>query len=188
MADDRMTMAKTSRKPAGAPDQTRIVLIGRDAGNDLVLRQPSVSARHARVIVGPDGIWIEDLGSRNGTFVGTPPRRVERERITLDDPLVFGDAALPATTLRDFLERTQPRSADQGVIHLDDAALVTFGRRAGASVALDQPLVSALHASVAVDRGRVVVRDLGSTAGTFVDGRRIDRPVEIGPGTLVQVG
>ncbi len=181
-------MAKTSRKPAGAPDQTRIVLIGRDAGNDLVLRQPSVSARHARVIVGPDGIWIEDLGSRNGTFVGTPPRRVERERITLDDPLVFGDAALPATTLRDFLERTQPRSADQGVIHLDDAALVTFGRRAGASVALDQPLVSALHASVAVDRGRVVVRDLGSTAGTFVDGRRIDRPVEIGPGTLVQVG
>ena len=181
-------MAKKTSKPAGSPDQTRIVLIGRAAGNDLVLRQPSVSARHARVLVGPDGVWIEDLGSRNGTFVGTPPRRVERERITLHDPLVFGDAALPATALGDFLERTQPRPADEGVIHLDDAALVTFGRSAGASVALDQPLVSALHASVAVDRGRVVVRDLGSTAGTFVDGRRIERPVEIGPGTLVQVG
>lgn len=181
-------MAKNTSKAAGGPGQTRIVLIGRAAGNDLVLRQPSVSARHARVLVGPDDIWIEDLGSRNGTFVGTPPRRVERERITLDDPLVFGDAALPATALRDFLERTQPRPADEGVIHLDDAALVTFGRSAGASVALDQPLVSALHASVAVDRGRVVVRDLGSTAGTFVDGRRIERPVEISPGTLVQVG
>lgn len=181
-------MAKNSRTPAGSTDQTRIVLIGRGAGNDLVLRQPSVSARHARVLVGPDGIWVEDLGSRNGTFVGTPPRKIDRERITLDDPLVFGDAALPATALRDFLERTQPRPADDGVIHLDDAALVTFGRRAGASVPLDQPLVSALHASVAVDRGRVVVRDLGSMTGTFVDGRRIDRPVEIGPGTLVQVG
>jgi ABC-type multidrug transport system ATPase subunit/pSer/pThr/pTyr-binding forkhead associated (FHA) protein len=181
-------MAKNTRTPAGSTDQTRIVLIGRGTGNDLVLRQPSVSARHARVLVGPDGIWIEDLGSRNGTFVGTPPRKIDRERITLDDPLVFGDAALPATALRDFLERTQPRPADDGVIHLDDAALVTFGRRAGASVPLDQPLVSALHASVAVDRGRVVVRDLGSMTGTFVDGRRIDRPVEIGPGTLVQVG
>lgn len=181
-------MAKNTSKAAGGPGQTRIVLIGRAAGNDLVLRQPSVSARHARVLVGPDDIWIEDLGSRNGTFVGTPPRRVERERITLDDPLVFGDAALPATALRDFLERTQARPADEGVIHLDDAALVTFGRSAGASVALDQPLVSALHALVAVDRGRVVVRDLGSTAGTFVDGRRIERPVEISPGTLVQVG
>jgi ABC-type multidrug transport system ATPase subunit/pSer/pThr/pTyr-binding forkhead associated (FHA) protein len=183
-----MAMAKNTSKAASGPDQTRIVLIGRAAGNDLVLRQPSVSARHARVLVGPDGIWIEDLGSRNGTFVGTPPRKVTRERIALDDPLVFGDASLPATALRDFLERTQPRPADEGVIHLDDAALVTFGRSAGASVALDQPLVSALHASVAVDRGRVVVRDLGSTAGTFVDGRRIERPVEISPGTLVQVG
>ena len=181
-------MAKNTRKASGSSDKARIVLIGRGAGNDLVLRQPSVSARHARVLVGPDGIWIEDLGSRNGTFVGTPPRKIDRERITLDDPLVFGDAALPATALRDFLERTQPRPADDGVIHLDDAALVTFGRRAGASVPLDQPLVSALHASVAVDRGRVVVRDLGSMTGTFVDGRRIDRPVEIGPGTLVQVG
>ena len=182
-------MAKqNTRTSAGDPAPARIVLIGRASGNDLVLRQPSVSARHARVIVGPDGIWIEDLGSRNGTFVGTPPRKVDRERIGLDDPLVFGDAALPATALRDFLERTQPRPADDGVIHLDDAALVTFGRRADASVPLDQPLVSAVHASVAVDRGRVIVRDLGSMTGTFVDGRRIERPVEIGPGTLVQVG
>ena len=181
-------MPQTARPSGGQPGQTRIVLIGRAAGNDLVLRQPSVSARHARVIVGPDGLWIEDLGSRNGTFVGTPPRRVSRELITIDAPLVFGDAALPENALRDFLERTQPRPADDGAIHLDDEALVTFGRRAGASVAIDQPLVSALHASVAVDRGRVIVRDLGSTTGTFVDGRRIERPVEIGPGTLVQVG
>jgi ABC transport system ATP-binding/permease protein len=183
-----MAMANTPRTDLPAPGQTRIVLIGRDAGNDLVLRQPSVSARHARVLVGPDGVWIEDLGSRNGTFVGTPPRRIDRERISLDDPLVFGDAALPATALRDYLERTKPRPAADGVIQLDDAALVTFGRRADASVAIDQPLVSALHASVSVDRGRVIVRDLGSMAGTFVDGRRIERPVEIGPGTLVQVG
>lgn len=167
---------------------TRIVLIGRAAGNDLVLRQPSVSARHARIVVGAEGMWIEDLGSRNGTFVGTPPRRVTRERITPDDRLVFGDAALPENALRDCLARTPARRADEGVIHLDDAALVTFGRRADANVAIDRPLVSALHASVGVERGRVVVRDLGSMAGTFVDGRRIERPVEIGPGTLVQVG
>jgi ABC-type multidrug transport system ATPase subunit len=183
-----MAMAKDARQPGADPGPTRIVLIGRAAGNDLVLRQPSVSARHARVIVGPEGMWIEDLGSRNGTFVGTPPRQVRRERITLDDRLVFGDAALPENALRDVLERTKPRAADEGVIHLDDAALVTFGRRADASVSVDQPLVSALHASVAVDRGRVVVTDLGSMAGTFVDGRRIARPVEIGPGALVQVG
>jgi ABC-type multidrug transport system ATPase subunit/pSer/pThr/pTyr-binding forkhead associated (FHA) protein len=174
--------------PGGKPGSTRIVLIGRAAGNDLVLRQPSVSARHARIVVGPDGMWIEDLGSRNGTFVGTPPRRITREEITLDDRLVFGDAALPENALRDLLAHTPARRPDEGVIHLDDAALVTFGRRADANVAIDRPLVSALHASVGVERGRVVVRDLGSMAGTFVDGRRIERPVEIAPGSLVQVG
>lgn len=181
-------MADNSLTGRGGPDQARIVLIGRGPDNDLVLRQPSVSARHARVIVAGDAIWIEDLGSRNGTFVGAPPRRVERERISLDTPLVFGDAGLPASALQDFLERTKPRLADDGVIRLDDAALVTFGRRADASVALDRPLVSAMHASVAVDGGRVIVSDLGSMTGTFVDGRRIERPVEIGPGALVQVG
>lgn len=181
-------MAEASHTGQGGQDRVRIVLIGRAPDNDLVLRQPSVSSHHARVLVGPDGIWIEDLGSRNGTFVGSPSRRVDREQISLDDPLVFGDAALPASTLRDFLERTKPRPADDGVIHLDDAALVTFGRRADASVAIDRPLVSALHASVAVDGGRVIVSDLGSMTGTFVDGRRIDKPVEISPGTLVQVG
>ncbi len=179
---------KNSRSSrGGSAIQARVVLIGRAAGNDLVLRQPSVSARHARVIVGPDGLWLEDLGSRNGTFVGTPPRRIDRERISLDDPITLGDAALPGNALRDLLERTQPHSPDEGVIDLQEAALVTFGRRAEASVAIDQPLVSALHASVSVDRGRVVVRDLGSMTGTFVDGRRIDRAVEIGPGSLVQI-
>ncbi len=181
-------MATRPRTQPGETDTTRIVLIGRGADNDLVLRQPSVSIRHARIIVGPDGMWIEDLGSRNGTFVGTPPKKVDREPITLDDPLTFGDAALPDNALRDFLARTKPRPPHDGSIHLDDAALVTFGRAASASVPLDRPLVSALHASVTVDRGRVIVRDLGSMTGTFVDGRRIDRPVEIVPGALVQVG
>jgi ABC-type multidrug transport system ATPase subunit/pSer/pThr/pTyr-binding forkhead associated (FHA) protein len=185
-----MTTPSPTPAPA-APDDGRrghrIVLVGRAPGNDLVLRAPGVSARHARIIVAPGGLVLEDLGSRNGTFVGSPPRRVDRAEISLDDPLTFGDALLPATALRDLLARTRPRHDGRGEIRLDDEALVTFGRGARASVPIDRPLVSALHASLAVERGRVVVRDLGSMTGTFVDGRRIDRAVEIGPGALVQI-
>ncbi|MFM9194907.1 MAG: FHA domain-containing protein, partial [Planctomycetia bacterium] len=168
--------------------QPRIVLIGRAAGNDLVLHDPSVSARHARVVVEPDGLWLEDLGSRNGTFVGTPPRRIERERITLDDRVTVGATPLPPGSLRDLLEHTQPLASAGDAIQLEPASMVTFGRKAGASVAIDHPAVSALHASVSHERGRVVVRDLGSMAGTFVDGRRIERAVESVPGSIVQVG
>lgn len=43
--------------------------LGRDAGNSIVLGDPSVSNRHARIERTRDGWRIADLGSTNGTFV-----------------------------------------------------------------------------------------------------------------------
>ncbi|MEP7223349.1 MAG: FHA domain-containing protein [Actinomycetota bacterium] len=45
-------------------------VVGRDAGSGIRLaRDEFVSARHARIEPRPDGIWIEDLGSTNGTHI-----------------------------------------------------------------------------------------------------------------------
>ena len=44
-------------------------LIGRDPGAAVYLDHPSVSRRHALLSVGEGGAVLEDLGSRNGTFV-----------------------------------------------------------------------------------------------------------------------
>jgi hypothetical protein len=48
---------------------TANLLVGRASDNDLVLDEASVSARHARIDVEPDGAFITDLGSTNGTFL-----------------------------------------------------------------------------------------------------------------------
>ncbi len=165
----------------------RIVLIGRGPGNDIVLRDQSVSLQHARIVVGEDGLVLEDLGSRNGTFVGAPPQRITSATISLDDPLTFGRALLPANVLRDFLERTRSPRQLKKSIHLEDQALVTFGRGNEAQVAIEEPVVSLLHASVSLEGGTVLVRDLGSMTGTFVDGRRIQGEAEIHPGSLLQI-
>ena len=165
----------------------RLVFVGRDPDNDLPLRHPSISARHARIIIDADGMWLEDLGSRNGTFVGTQKRRVEREKITLDEQITFGEYILPRNALRDFLERTQPVAQDAGIVYLNESALVTFGRRKNADVYIDHPVASYLHASVSIEHGRVIINDLGSMTGTFVDGNRIEYPAEIKPGSLVQI-
>jgi pSer/pThr/pTyr-binding forkhead associated (FHA) protein len=43
-------------------------LIGREAGCDIVIPDRQVSRHHARLRTTPEGVYIEDLGSKNGTF------------------------------------------------------------------------------------------------------------------------
>jgi hypothetical protein len=56
--------------------------LGRGGQNTVALDGDEfASARHARVEARADGLWVEDLGSTNGTFVNgarvTTPRRLE---------------------------------------------------------------------------------------------------------------
>ena len=49
---------------------TSSTIVGRDAGSGIHLtRDEFASARHARFEPRPDGVWVDDLGSTNGTFV-----------------------------------------------------------------------------------------------------------------------
>ena len=49
---------------------TAATTVGRDADSGIRLeRDEFVSARHARIEPRTDGLWIDDLGSTNGTFV-----------------------------------------------------------------------------------------------------------------------
>lgn len=67
--------------------------IGRDASNTIVLNDPSVSSKHARIVRSPDGFIIEDLKSRNGTYVNG--ERVTESRTLADNDVVrFGRVIL----------------------------------------------------------------------------------------------
>lgn len=62
----------------------------------------------------------------------------------------------------------------------------TVGRRNGTSLTIDNPSVSGSHAELLLDDGNLIVRDLNSTNGTFVNGMRITSPVKVKHGDLVQ--
>jgi predicted component of type VI protein secretion system len=49
-------------------DQVEI-FVGRDLGNDIVVNDPEISRRHARLYKHGDHYLVEDLGSTNGTIV-----------------------------------------------------------------------------------------------------------------------
>ena len=64
--------------------------IGRDPRDTVVIRASAVSRHHARLVVTGDSVTIEDLGSKNGTYVGT-------QRVTSPLELVLGDEILVGT-------------------------------------------------------------------------------------------
>lgn len=61
-----------------------------------------------------------------------------------------------------------------------------IGRRPGVGLQLASPRVSKLHAEIVVQGNELVLRDMGSTNGTFVNGRRIYEDTPIGENDLLQ--
>jgi len=70
-----------------------INLIGRANDNTLILNEGSVSGYHARLSFQQDQWWLEDLGSRNGTYVNDLPVS-EPLVITYGDLLGFGNVRM----------------------------------------------------------------------------------------------
>lgn len=65
---------------------------------------------------------------------------------------------------------------------------VFIGRQAGNSIVLSDPQVSGRHAAVTWQGDAYVVQDLGSTAGTYVNERRITVPKPLRDGYVLRVG
>jgi predicted component of type VI protein secretion system len=66
------------------PLEQEEILLGRDLANDITIGDPEVSRRHARFFMRDDNIFVEDLGSTNGTFLNG-------ERISSPKQLRVGD-------------------------------------------------------------------------------------------------
>jgi pSer/pThr/pTyr-binding forkhead associated (FHA) protein len=76
--------------------------------------------------------------------------------------------------------------ASQQTYLLSDQTLI-LGREAINDIALNDPEISRRHASITYRDGRYVIEDLGSTNGTFVNGRRITAPTMLSNGDVLEL-
>jgi pSer/pThr/pTyr-binding forkhead associated (FHA) protein len=71
-------------------DPNRALHIGRDPGNDVVLRDPRVSRHHAEIVFERGFFVLRDLGSSNGSYVNG--HRIRVAPLTNDSKMKFGNS------------------------------------------------------------------------------------------------
>ena len=86
-----------------------------------------------------------------------------------------------------WILETDDASGDGLTFRLPPGAVKTIGRSTGAQFIVDAPLVSRLHCQLTATADALQVEDLGSTNGTFVNGKRI-RASALRDGDRVTVG
>lgn len=68
------------------------IVVGRSSELDMVLVEDMVSRRHAKITVTGDQIFIQDLGSTNGTFVNG--EKIKRARLQEGDRILIGTSII----------------------------------------------------------------------------------------------
>lgn len=101
-----------------------------------------------------------------------------------------------ATHLGIHVDRRRRRGTKVVVVRSDTQAGLDFtvtdatvlGRSEEADIVLDDPYASEFHLRLVAQEGGLILHDLGSTNGTYLNGRRVTAPTELRRGDAVQVG
>lgn len=156
-------------------------------------RLTRLSRRHARIFVEHDAVYVADLDSKNGTALNGASVRHTPSRIRTGDELCFGGEL---TYRVDFRQRSRPAVADRAALLVGLTLLPERGdlglqqievhsfpfliSKADELFARYKELyphqvnyISRRHAHMFLKGGDLWVEDLGSTNGTFVNGKRL---------------
>jgi pSer/pThr/pTyr-binding forkhead associated (FHA) protein len=142
----------------------------------------------------PDGAAhrIVDVGSTNNLLSEGRRLPANTPQLLADgDVLRIGDPATGNFVSLTYRNPAAARAAQAGIVAqsypLDpNDPQITIGRE-GSDIVLDNPQVSRNHAAIERANGRHLLRDVGSTNGTFVNGQRITQHT-LSPGDVIQIG
>ena len=156
-------------------------VLGRDDAAAVPIPLDGVSREHARIKWDGKGWWLEDLKSTNGTFVNG--EKVLREKLQHLDVISLGrkadvvfllrsmDAQAPAT--RPGVVRAALVDAEDGTVYEIAVGEFTLGRSSACNLVANENAVSKVHARIERAADQVVLEDLSSSNGTFVNGARV---------------
>lgn len=107
--------------------------VGRDPGNDIILRDPKVSRHHAEIVFERGFFVLHDLASANGTYVNAKKVRVA--------PLTHGAKLRLGNSYGRFSEEL-PTEADQPATESVDAVTEVPARPEPVTAAMLPPVIA----------------------------------------------
>jgi phosphoserine phosphatase RsbU/P len=143
--------------------------IGRQAGNELTLRDSRVSRHQAQIVSLEGKLVLEDMGSSHGTFVNG--EKVERHELKPSDRIEFGVSDSyqltyvgEGATIEELVERIEaPAPGTAGTRELHHlGVLLEVARTLGSGLSLEDVLAVVLDASISVtctERGVLLLKN-----------------------------
>jgi sigma-B regulation protein RsbU (phosphoserine phosphatase) len=133
--------------------------IGRQAGNELTLRDSRISREQAQILSVNGNMVLEDMGSRHGTFVNG--QKVIKHELQPKDQIDFGMADSykllflgEGATIEELVERVEApaptHSGSRELYHL--GVLLEVARTLGTGLSLEDVLTAVVDAAIQVTR------------------------------------
>ena len=161
--------------------------IGRSPTNHLSLDDPSVDDIHAHIFSCDDVFILKDAGSEAGTFVNGV--QVTEKSISCGDQFQVGNTSLEVI---DPLFRTDSNAQPKGEwaliansswlngqeFFLDIVSArqsVVLGRAIECDIVIPGTHLSRKHAAISLVDDQLMIKDLNSANGTFVNNKKVDR-------------
>ena len=129
-------------------------IVGSGSGMPIRVRGPWVSRRHCRVWRDDGQTFVEDLGSKNGTYLND---------VAIDSPTRVGGEDIITLGRKTWLPWPLPPGCLGRDLHV-----YSIGRSPDCDYVLGDKSVSQHHAQLIIERNVVVLQDLKSLNGTRV--------------------
>jgi len=183
-------------------------LVGREG--DILLTDSRCSRKHAKVYLEDGKVFVEDVGSTNGTTVNDEPLQPNTKteikqgdkvafagvEMTLHFPGEAGATQLPQSNKTATLDA--PPAVEKPAAYLvGDAGRHALrqgenriGRKPENDVAIADPFVSGSHGVLTIGDGTAHYTDTGSTNGSFLNGARLEpqQKTTLQPGDVLKIG
>ena len=170
-------------------------IIGRDSGLAVAIPLEGVSRQHARIRWNGRSFWLEDLKSTNGTLLNG--QRIVRDRLRHLDVITLGKTA-EVIFVMSSVERAVVRQkgivraalvadSPDAIPHEIVVGEVTLGRSPACNIVAEGGAVSKVHARIERTVDQLVLTDLNSSNGTFVNGAKVMTAL-LGDGDVILLG